>query len=132
MQFSNERNIQIHRPLIQARVLLRGLKRSSNDSLCPLMLYLSSGMLLCVSRSVVPWSTHWAIRILVPMSYLKLRNYIYIYRCIYILHIYIYIYIHRCLRIHIPKSNFQTNGLFRSIGRESKREFFTSWSGAET
>ena len=40
---------------------------------------LSGPILISVPGNVVPWSTHWDIRILVPMSYLKLWNYIYIY-----------------------------------------------------
>ena len=44
---------------------------------------------LCVPRIVVFWSTHFDIKMLVPMLYLKLRNHI----CISI-HIYIYIYIY--------------------------------------
>ena len=38
---------------------------------------LSRGMSLCVSGKDVPWSTHWDIRVLVPMSYLKPWNCIY-------------------------------------------------------
>ena len=38
---------------------------------------LSGGILLCVSRKVVPWSTHFDVKILVPRSYLRLLNYVY-------------------------------------------------------
>ena len=37
----------------------------------------SGGILVTVYRNAVPWSTHWGMRILGPMSYLKLWNYIY-------------------------------------------------------
>ena len=47
---------------------------------------------LCVPRQVVLWSKHLVIRILVPVSYLKLCNQMYIYIYIYIYIIYIYIY----------------------------------------
>ena len=39
---------------------------------------------LCVAGKVVLWSTHFDIRILVPMFFLKLSKNIYIYMCIYI------------------------------------------------
>ena len=61
---------------------------------------------LCVSRKVVLWSKHFDIRILVPMSYLKLCTYIYtlyIYIYVYIIciYIYVYIYIYICIYIYI-------------------------------
>ena len=40
---------------------------------------LAGGKCLCVSGKVVLWLTYFYVRILVPMSYLKLWNYIYIY-----------------------------------------------------